>query len=259
MGPGGYQHHHSHPHAHTPTQPPSSLHSQGGRLPPGQLPLTGYPVSPRHNGPGLPSPFEAHRPAYSDDGDYDHPRGNEYRHNIKAALEAWSYTDALTSITSVSRSVFHFSEGHLAATREQQGSQPIPSRLPTEAEISVMIDNSALMTRKLEEVREMIRQNAADQARESGRKGYDDEDSPMYGDGHKQSYGGMNEVKKRRGRAAPPGRCHSCNRIDTPEWRRGPDGARTLCNACGLHYAKLERKRQMEQRSIRPKPSDERN
>ena len=62
-----------------------------------------------------------------------------------------------------------------------------------------MIDNSALMTRKLEEVREMIRQNAADQARESGRKGYDDEDSPMYGDGHKQSYGGMNEVKKRRG------------------------------------------------------------
>src|SRR5277367_3268539 len=43
-------------------------------------------------------------------------------------------------------------------------------------------------------------------------------------------------------RAAPPGRCHSCNRAETPEWRRGPDGARTLCNACGLHYAKLTRK-----------------
>ena len=35
-------------------------------------------------------------------------------------------------------------------------------------------------------------------------------------------------------RNAPPGRCHSCNRAETPEWRRGPDGARTLCNACGL-------------------------
>lgn len=35
-------------------------------------------------------------------------------------------------------------------------------------------------------------------------------------------------------RAAPPGRCHSCHRAETPEWRRGPDGARTLCNACGL-------------------------
>lgn len=42
------------------------------------------------------------------------------------------------------------------------------------------------------------------------------------------------EPRKRRGRAAPPGRCHSCNRNETPEWRRGPDGARTLCNACGL-------------------------
>lgn len=51
------------------------------------------------------------------------------------------------------------------------------------------------------------------------------------------------ELKKvRRGRAAPPGRCHSCHRAETPEWRRGPDGARTLCNACGLHYAKLTRK-----------------
>ena len=36
--------------------------------------------------------------------------------------------------------------------------------------------------------------------------------------------------------------CHSCNATETPEWRRGPDGARTLCNACGLHYAKLVRK-----------------
>ncbi|ORZ01222.1 GATA zinc finger-domain-containing protein [Syncephalastrum racemosum] len=34
-------------------------------------------------------------------------------------------------------------------------------------------------------------------------------------------------------------KCHSCNTTDTPEWRRGPDGARTLCNACGLHYSKL--------------------
>ncbi|ORY76330.1 hypothetical protein BCR37DRAFT_163972 [Protomyces lactucae-debilis] len=45
------------------------------------------------------------------------------------------------------------------------------------------------------------------------------------------------------GRVAPPGRCHSCNISETPEWRRGPDGARTLCNACGLHYAKLTKKK----------------
>ncbi|GAN03346.1 hypothetical protein MAM1_0039d02799 [Mucor ambiguus] len=40
---------------------------------------------------------------------------------------------------------------------------------------------------------------------------------------------------RRRSRTSMVGhRCHSCNTTDTPEWRRGPDGARTLCNACGL-------------------------
>ncbi|KAJ7261808.1 hypothetical protein B0H12DRAFT_337510 [Mycena haematopus] len=51
---------------------------------------------------------------------------------------------------------------------------------------------------------------------------------------------------RKRSRATPPGKCHSCNIRETPEWRRGPDGARTLCNACGLHYAKLMRKREKE-------------
>jgi len=57
--------------------------------------------------------------------------------------------------------------------------------------------------------------------------------------------GGEKLVKKtrKRGRTPLPGKCHSCNIRETPEWRRGPDGARTLCNACGLHYAKLVRKR----------------
>jgi len=36
--------------------------------------------------------------------------------------------------------------------------------------------------------------------------------------------------------------CHMCNVTETPEWRRGPDGDHTLCNACGLHYAKTQKK-----------------
>ncbi|KAG6334566.1 hypothetical protein ID866_4521 [Astraeus odoratus] len=37
--------------------------------------------------------------------------------------------------------------------------------------------------------------------------------------------------------------CLGCNATSTPEWRRGPLGPRTLCNACGLVYAKLLKKR----------------
>lgn len=33
--------------------------------------------------------------------------------------------------------------------------------------------------------------------------------------------------------------CANCKTMDAPEWRRGPDGARSLCNACGLFYKKL--------------------
>lgn len=36
--------------------------------------------------------------------------------------------------------------------------------------------------------------------------------------------------------------CKHCNETVTPEWRRGPYGNRTLCNACGLFYCKLVRK-----------------
>lgn len=144
-----------------------------------------------------------------------------------------------------------------------------------------MMSNVDWIKKNLETLREMSQTVANEQSREGNKsKGlYDDDDISMYGDGLGKSFG-IGEVKKRRGvsfppilasgsnnsthihmvhqRAAPPGRCHSCNRIDTPEWRRGPDGARTLCNACGLHYAKLERKRQTEQRSIRPKGVDDR-
>ncbi|KAI8816499.1 uncharacterized protein EV422DRAFT_285778 [Fimicolochytrium jonesii] len=33
------------------------------------------------------------------------------------------------------------------------------------------------------------------------------------------------------------GRCTVCGTDDTPQWRRGPKGPKTLCNACGVKYA----------------------
>jgi hypothetical protein len=36
--------------------------------------------------------------------------------------------------------------------------------------------------------------------------------------------------------------CKECGTTDTPSWRRGADGARTLCNACGLKFLREFRK-----------------
>ena len=37
--------------------------------------------------------------------------------------------------------------------------------------------------------------------------------------------------------------CTDCGTLDSPEWRRGPNGPKTLCNACGLRWAKQEKKK----------------
>ncbi|KAI9295393.1 hypothetical protein K502DRAFT_324360 [Neoconidiobolus thromboides FSU 785] len=36
--------------------------------------------------------------------------------------------------------------------------------------------------------------------------------------------------------------CTDCGTVDSPEWRKGPQGPKTLCNACGLRYAKKNKK-----------------
>lgn len=38
-------------------------------------------------------------------------------------------------------------------------------------------------------------------------------------------------------------KCLQCNTTHTPEWRRGPDGPRTLCNACGLRWSRNKKKK----------------
>ncbi|KAE8209431.1 hypothetical protein CF327_g6589 [Tilletia walkeri] len=60
---------------------------------------------------------------------------------------------------------------------------------------------------------------------------------PLYGDNMKQTQGGQKT-------------CQSCGTTNSPEWRRGPTGHKTLCNACGLRYSRsvLRAKKRAEKR-----------
>ena len=53
--------------------------------------------------------------------------------------------------------------------------------------------------------------------------------------------------KMKKTHAAEQYVCKTCGRTDSPEWRKGPQGPKTLCNACGLRWAKLLRIRQEEE------------
>ncbi|KAG0489246.1 hypothetical protein HPP92_008057 [Vanilla planifolia] len=41
--------------------------------------------------------------------------------------------------------------------------------------------------------------------------------------------------------------CSVCHRSKTPMWRNGPDGPKSLCNACGIKYRKRRRREEMEE------------
>jgi len=53
------------------------------------------------------------------------------------------------------------------------------------------------------------------------------------------SFGGLNHEFSV---SNPNMECQHCLSSMTPEWRRGPNGSRTLCNACGIYYSKLVKK-----------------
>ncbi|OAA45697.1 GATA-type sexual development transcription factor NsdD [Metarhizium rileyi] len=182
--------------------PPTSHPYPSGHLPPGQVPLPTYPVSPRHAVPPPP-------------GSYD-PRGQSVRHEdaeysnrprFESAparhFETWSYQDALSRIGSNSRIIFTFAEAYGRIAQEQHGSHPIPERLPTEREVNDMLGHIDTIKRSLEQVKDVVQASIQSERAREGTKikgAYEEEhqDVPMYDNGMKAQYA-MTEVKKRRG------------------------------------------------------------
>ncbi|EED19407.1 GATA-type sexual development transcription factor NsdD [Talaromyces stipitatus ATCC 10500] len=170
--------------------------------------------------------------------------------SVKRQFDSYDVESSLAEIIDGSTKTLDFSRHYASIAHQNQRSGPILGTLPSLHELDDLIQQQQRNHEALLRIRNAVvsQEHALAEQRIQQRhgkveNGYDDEHSGLYPDGFK-SPGGFNggDAKKRRGKAAPPGRCHSCNRAETPEWRRGPDGARTLCNACGLHYAKLTRK-----------------
>ncbi|KPI39595.1 Biofilm regulator 1 [Cyphellophora attinorum] len=174
---------------------------------------------------------------------FDRAPDATYENTIKRHIGVHEAAKELSEIREISAR--NADIAHNWTQRYHQGNRSgfFQDSLPDLSEIDDMIRHSQMMTENLARMREVViqQQNALSDhrarfARPPGEEEYHNRQESYDPNGY-----GL-DAKKRRGKAAPPGRCHSCNRAETPEWRRGPDGARTLCNACGLHYAKLTRK-----------------
>ncbi|MCJ1374494.1 hypothetical protein MMC20_005726 [Loxospora ochrophaea] len=175
--------------------------------------------------------------------------GQAFGESVKRHLDIFDLETSLNEIAEGSGRALDFSRHYGNRAHHSQRSGPLPGSLPSLTECDEMIRHQHRVLDSMARIREVIitqqhalaEQRTRDQAQKAPSEFSDEANS--YQD-KLEGAGGFAgaDPKKRRGRNAPPGRCHSCNRAETPEWRRGPDGARTLCNACGLHYAKLTRK-----------------
>lgn len=57
-------------------------------------------------------------------------------------------------------------------------------------------------------------------------------------------------TKKRKQELCTEYLCKECGTTDSPEWRRGPLGSKTLCNACGLRWSKAQKEKEKESTSL---------
>ncbi|KAF7714482.1 Sexual development transcription factor NsdD-like protein [Penicillium ucsense] len=167
--------------------------------------------------------------------------------SVKRHLDVYDVETSLNEISEFSNRTLDFSRRYAALAHQTQRGGPVLGSLPTLNEVEEILHLQRRNQDALIRIRTaVVNQEQAMAEQMAQRKAYkpgEDEHMHLYHEDYKGSGGfAGGDNKKRRGKAAPPGRCHSCNRAETPEWRRGPDGARTLCNACGLHYAKLTRK-----------------
>lgn len=64
--------------------------------------------------------------------------------------------------------------------------------------------------------------------------------------------GSKKDVKKTK--IADEHVCADCGTLDSPEWRKGPKGSKTLCNACGLRWAKKTKKQKPDDARIEGPP-----
>ncbi|KKY21435.1 putative gata-type sexual development transcription factor [Phaeomoniella chlamydospora] len=172
--------------------------------------------------------------------------------SVKRHLDIYESEMAFNDVLDGSGRIFDFSKVFTQRLHQNQRSEISLDSLPSLQEVDDMVKHAHRLHDGLDRIRNSIifqQQALADERSRAYQNKLYQEEVNGYHDEFKGGFA-AGDSKKRRGKAAPPGRCHSCNRAETPEWRRGPDGARTLCNACGLHYAKLTRKNGANKGSI---------
>jgi hypothetical protein len=123
-----------------------------------------------------------------------------------------------------------------------------PTFVPTLAEVEDIISRSRLQLQYLSRIHDEVIARHIEYGRQTVQGGCPDIIEPIKPPLQILSHascGGTTSIRVRKpGRNVPrPGYCHQCACIESPEWRRGPAGLGSLCNACGLALTKRKRRK----------------
>ncbi|KAK4451310.1 hypothetical protein QBC34DRAFT_493360 [Podospora aff. communis PSN243] len=170
-----------------------------------------------------------------------------------------SYAGAVKAIASASSILYDFGERLSEQCRREQGPDGATfACLPSPFEIHMMTRNVAAMRRSLGDIKIVV-ENATEEASSAsvtgggsmpGGAGVAGEEVnvlcvPSVARSTTTASGAVKKRKKRGGKTKktlpapnPAGKCYNCGSVESTEWRRGPEGLRTLCNPCGICYSK---------------------
>ncbi|KAK2779389.1 gata zinc finger [Colletotrichum kahawae] len=109
--------------------------------------------------------------------------------------------------------------------------------LPSDSDLRHMAQLSHTIANDIFDIFALRNEDVASQHRRQGGVGAD---SRRHHFSESIKPGHASVMRSKGGEAASEFYCHKCHRVDTPQWRLGPDGPMTLCNVCGLMYAKRQ-------------------
>ncbi|KAI7880788.1 uncharacterized protein EV154DRAFT_568422 [Mucor mucedo] len=112
-------------------------------------------------------------------------------------------------------------------------------QLPSISELDGMIDNTGKMMRVLDDAKQTWFIPSVTQHR------------PVVSNPESTSKRSLKRQRTSSNALPSKNQCHSCKSTETPEWRKGPLGPRTLCNACGLIWTKLCKQQEEDDSSRR--------
>ncbi|KAK4199200.1 hypothetical protein QBC40DRAFT_228415 [Triangularia verruculosa] len=168
------------------------------------------------------------------------PESGEGTVQIPAKL---NYTEALEAIANSAFALYDFARRCTADCHTGNDESTLLVKLPSKRVVNIMANNSDVIKKRMDDIksaRKWFEESTSGPHSKKSHRGSSADTVKKPGRGRRRireigvdAYG-----KKTIPARNAAGKCYNCDCTESTEWRKGPEGARTLCNRCGLQYSK---------------------